>query len=343
MTSPSARPASTLETERLVRYAHLRPCFNAFVDSRTPGSERKENFTIIGPGVSENPDQYVHIAQPHGFNIGGARQPPRCVNSQHSHLTAEVFIVHSGRWAFRSGEGASDGEVIMERGDVVSLPPRMFRGFENVGDEIGFLFAVLGGDDPGHVLWAPYVFDAAESFGLILLENGSLVDTTLGQTIPSGERRMPKTSSADIAALDRYDSEALQKCVRKQGSTLPSAGSVLATRAVGVRETPILGPTSQTEGLGSGAMERSHGFALRQLDFSQGGAIPAHTRFEEEVLLMHRGVLRVTVDGESALIRTGDVLSVPIEARRSFENAHEGETTVHVVRRGDRPTAPVFD
>ena len=61
---------------RLVRYSDLRPCTTAFVDARTPGSERKENFTIIGPGVAENPDQHVHINIPHGFNVGGARQPP---------------------------------------------------------------------------------------------------------------------------------------------------------------------------------------------------------------------------------------------------------------------------
>ncbi len=60
---------------RLVRYADLRPCTNAFVDTRTPGSDRKENFTIVGPGVSENPNQHVHIPEPHGFNIGAARQP----------------------------------------------------------------------------------------------------------------------------------------------------------------------------------------------------------------------------------------------------------------------------
>ena len=70
----------TLVAQRLVRYRDLRPCTTAFVDARTPGSEQKENFTIIGPGVAENPDQHVHIDIPHGFNIGGARQPPHCVN-----------------------------------------------------------------------------------------------------------------------------------------------------------------------------------------------------------------------------------------------------------------------
>ena len=62
---------------RLVRYGELVPCRTAFIDTRTPGSEEKENFTIIGPGVAENPDQHVHIREPHGFNIGAARPAAR--------------------------------------------------------------------------------------------------------------------------------------------------------------------------------------------------------------------------------------------------------------------------
>src|SRR4028119_1978733 len=64
--------------QRRVRYGDLVPCRNAFIDTRNPGSEDKENFTIVGPGVSENPEQHVHISEPHGFNIGAARQPPHC-------------------------------------------------------------------------------------------------------------------------------------------------------------------------------------------------------------------------------------------------------------------------
>ncbi len=119
------RDAAALEA-RVVRYGDLVPCFNAFVDSRTPGSDAKENFTIIGPGVSENPDQHVHIAEPHGFNIGGARQPPDCVNSQHSHDTAEVFVVHSGQWRFDFGEHGDDAQVFAGPGDIVSFPVRTF-------------------------------------------------------------------------------------------------------------------------------------------------------------------------------------------------------------------------
>ena len=68
--------AKTMTIEnRAVRYQSLIPCTSAFIDTRSPGSDKKENFTIIGPGVAENPEQHVHISIPHGFNIGGARQP----------------------------------------------------------------------------------------------------------------------------------------------------------------------------------------------------------------------------------------------------------------------------
>ena len=35
----------------IVRYGELVPCKTAFIDAHTPGSDRKENFTIIGGGV----------------------------------------------------------------------------------------------------------------------------------------------------------------------------------------------------------------------------------------------------------------------------------------------------
>jgi len=62
--------------ERIVRYGELKPCRTAFIDAHTPGSDQKENFTIIGAGVSESAEQHVHIKDTPGFNIGAAGQPP---------------------------------------------------------------------------------------------------------------------------------------------------------------------------------------------------------------------------------------------------------------------------
>ena len=210
MTNPQTQlPIWTpaLLEQRIVRYGDLRPCYNAFIDTRSPGSEAKENFTIIGPGVSENPEQYVHITAPHGFNIGGARQPPGCVNSQHSHDTAEVFVVHSGHWRFDLGERGDDAQVMIGPGDVISIPTKTFRGFTNVGQDSGFLFAVLGQDNPGRVLWAPDVFEMAQQHGLVLLETGQLIDTVAGQQVPADAKPMPVTSADQINALQRVSQE----------------------------------------------------------------------------------------------------------------------------------------
>jgi quercetin dioxygenase-like cupin family protein len=328
---------------RLVRYADLRGCRNAFVDSRTPGSERKENFTIIGPGVAENPDQHVHVAIPHGFNIGAARQPPRCVNSQHSHETAEVFVVLTGTWAFRSGDRSQDGEVVVRPGDVISLPTHMFRGFENIGTEDGFMFAVLGGDDPGRVTWAPYVFEAARNYGLILLEGGQLIDTTLGQTVPPGASQLRPTSQADVDRLRRYSSADLRRCVCAVADMVPSASSSLTTHAAGVvDESPVIGAASAAEGLPAAPLGGDTGFHMRCVTFAPGASVPAHSRAEEEVWLMFSGQLDVWVGDDRFTLGTGDVFSVPTQMRRGVRNASAAPAIAYVVRGGDHPSAPTW-
>ena len=283
--------AETIERERVVRYADLVPCLNAFIDTRNPGSEAKENFIIIGPGVSENPNQHVHIAEPHGFNIGGARQPPGCVNSQHSHNTAEVFVVHSGQWRFTLGERGEDASVECGPGDVISLPTGMFRGFTNIGEDSGYLFAVLGGDDPGRVLWAPYVFDMAEKFGLVLLSSGALVDTHAGEAVPEGAGLMPRTSREQVAAMH-----------------VPSPGEAeaLVWRADGAAASalaPVIGP--------GGQFRSDHGFVLDRLVLAAGEESAAPPIPGKHVLFVHRGVAELVWDAGTLSLGEGDTMAVP--------------------------------
>ena len=40
----------------IVRHGDLIPDRSAFIDAHTPGSNLKENYTIIGDGVSESAD-----------------------------------------------------------------------------------------------------------------------------------------------------------------------------------------------------------------------------------------------------------------------------------------------
>ena len=124
----------------IVRYGELVPCKTAFIDAHTPGSDRKENFTIIGGGVSESPDQHVHIRDTPGFNIGAAGQPPYCRNSLHMHSTAEVFFVLKGKWRFFWGRWGDAGEVTLEEGDIFTA--EYMETLKQITDEVFYLNGV---------------------------------------------------------------------------------------------------------------------------------------------------------------------------------------------------------
>ena len=78
----------------------------AFVDVRLPRSRGKASYSFIGPGVSQNADQTVNLAEPHGFQIGAASMGHGVVNNQHLHFTAEVLICTRGEWRVNIGEHA---------------------------------------------------------------------------------------------------------------------------------------------------------------------------------------------------------------------------------------------
>ena len=292
-------------SQRLVRYRDLIPCYNAFIDCRTPGSEAKENFTIIGPGVSENPEQHVHIAEPHGYNIGGARQPPGCVNSQHSHDTAEVFVVHSGHWRFDLGEHGGDAQVDLHPGDVISIPTRVFRGFTATAPaedgSPGFLWAVLGRDDPGRVTWAPQVFDMAKDYGLVLLENGSLVDTAAGEALPPDASPMAPTSRDEADALNTMSAEQAEAIVWRNAD-------VTGTDVIHI--------------IGAGApMDWEHGFQVDRVDIAAGDTLDWDSANGKEVLFVHRGCLDVICDDGIVELTEGDTISLPAGMPRHIASA----------------------
>jgi len=331
--------------QRLVKYRELRPCLNAFVDTYTPGSDQKENFTIIGAGVAESPDQHVHINEAHGFNIGGARQPPGCLNSQHSHTTEEVFVVHSGTWAFRWGDECQDGEAILQEGDCISIPVNVFRGFENVGEGLGFLYAVLGGSDAGNVKWAPDVFDKAEDYGLVLLENGSLVDTTTGASIPEGVAAMPRTSDAEVKAHRVMSVAEMLDCVCTVEEQSVAVGSDFMSQSTGLKESPIIGAANADEGIAAGKLSWTHGFQVRRWDVAAQGQSVDYSRQEEEVVFVHRGHLTFSWQdqGESheLSMEEGDVLTVPKGIKHHFSNLSDTDTVAYVTVGGNQPHAPI--
>ena len=301
---------------KTVRYGELVPCKTAFIDAHTPGSDRKENFTIIGGGVSESPDQHVHITDAIGFNIGAAGQPPKCRNSLHSHRTAEVFFVLKGRWRFFWGRWGTAGEVVLEEGDIFNIPTGIFRGFENVGTDYGMIMAILGGDDAGGgVIWAPQVIEDATDHGLILSEQGKLYDSKKGEGLPEGVNPMPLLSDDELKDFpEPTPLEVLGGYVLLYHDMMALSGSGDPVKVIG--ETGII--------------RDKPGFEVEFV--SANCASDASQTFATAVGLMPvKGHWKVSTDDGDEILAPGDTMLVPANTSHSVIPSMSGEAALYRV------------
>lgn len=142
-----------------------------FIDSLIPGHHRL-NYAVIGDTAAENPDYEVMMKQPHKFQIGMFKAMPNGNGPAfHTHDYVELFLPLEGRWRFYWGndpDGEPEGDVILEKWDLISFPPGLWRGFENIAAEPAWCFAVLEqhevfeGKDP---YWSPKVIRKAAEYG----------------------------------------------------------------------------------------------------------------------------------------------------------------------------------
>ena len=300
---------------RLVRYGELIPCKTAFIDTHTPGSNQKENFTIIGSGVSENPKQHVHINIPHGFNIGAAGQPPKCNNSLHSHRTAEVFFVLSGRWRFFWGRHGNAGEVILEKGDIFNIPTGIFRGFENIGDNYGMLMAILGGDDAGGgVIWAPEVLLEAQKHGLILSEKGKIYNTLKGQKIPDNENNMETLTEEELKEFPEYSTGEVVPYYVARYLDLHSLSHDKPCTVIGENGKIFDKPGFEVEFISERSFKKDIGIYNKDI-----------------VLMPVEGYWRIKSEICDLILNPGDTFSLPKNNKYSLEPTKPGMSTIYKV------------
>jgi quercetin dioxygenase-like cupin family protein len=311
---------------RLIRYGELLPCKAAFIDAHTPGSDQKENFTIIGAGVSESSDQHVHLALPHGFNIGAAGQPPRCRNSLHSHRTAEVFFVLKGKWRFFWGRWGTAGEVILEEGDIINIPTGIFRGFENVGTDYGMIMAILGGDDAGGgVIWAPQVLEDAKNHGLILSEHGKLYDTKKNQSLPLDVKPMPGLTDNELSKFpELLPSQVIPNHVARYLDLLSISK----------------GSPAKVIGIGAKLVDRP-GF---EVEFISRDSLTSEVQSSEKinVLMPVKGHWQFNSSDFSETLNPGDTFSVPENLDYSLKPSMTGESSLYRVIPTDDPAGPTW-
>ena len=83
--------------DRIAKFQELIPSTLPFVEGRLDGHKERKNYSIVGPGVAEDSDQSIKISSPHGYNLGAVSANPKNGSGLHSHTTAEVFLIYSGK------------------------------------------------------------------------------------------------------------------------------------------------------------------------------------------------------------------------------------------------------
>ena len=311
---------------RVIRYGELVPCKTAFIDAHTPGSDKKENFTIIGAGVSESPDQHVHLSLPHGFNIGAAGQPPKCRNSLHCHRTAEVFFVLKGRWRFFWGRWGTAGEVVLEEGDIINIPTGIFRGFENVGTDYGMIMAILGGDDSGGgVIWAPQVLSEAQSHGLILSESGKLYDTKKGQNLPEGIQPMEPLTESQLKEYPELSAQSVVPNHVARYLDLVSLSKDSPAKVIGEKAKLVDKPGFEVEFIGRNSIEN--------IDQKSD---------KINVLMPVKGHWKFDSSDFSTVLNPGDTFSVPENTGYQLNPAMTGDCALYRIIPTDDPAGPTW-
>jgi len=184
------------------------------------------------------------------------------------------------------------------------------------------------------VHWAPHVIINARGHGLVLLENGSLIDTTLGETVPKDATVVHPSTRKDIAYIRIPSIDEMTGNVVRHTALGNLPFPPLATS--GVREVAIISAAENADGFASAPIARPHGFTLQHLALDAGAKTALHARDCVEVLLVHRGRVNWRSDaGDHVELNVGDTFTVPRGMGREIEAVTQAE--IFVVLGGNDP------
>ncbi|MBL5882155.1 cupin domain-containing protein [Lelliottia aquatilis] len=317
-------------------------CNLAFIDCKLPGSHLKQNYSFIGPGVTQSSAQVVNIPEPHGFNIGAAAMPKGVTNNLHLHFTAEVFLIHEGTWRFRWGANG-ENEAEFSAPAILSIPTWIFRGFTNVSKEetCGMVYTVLGGNNTGGIIWHPSILAAASEYGLYLSKDNMLLDVNAGDTLPDASQLLAPLPPEEIAALRHYSvAEMRQRAVTGDerrwsadgllDSVLPGHGGEIA---------PVIGYGISQDRHAAPAIVNPHGFSVEWLRLAPEHVVGRHLCPDVQVIMVFKGELEVTWNqaGEevSVIAPERSVISVPANSWRKYR-AVDGDVECIITTQGDQ-------
>jgi quercetin dioxygenase-like cupin family protein len=330
---------------RHVKRSDYQSCTVAFIDCKKPGSHLKENYSIIGPGVTSSADQVINLPEAHGFNIGAAAMPNGITNNLHIHFTAEVFMVYSGEFTFRWGR-QGENEMVGRAGDILSVPTWIFRGFTNTGPDDGWVFTTLGGDNTGGVIFHPEILREAADYGLYLSKDNQLIDTSSGDPVPDDARRMAPMADQDVAKLRDYSPDEMrQRLVATGDRDFRPAFIDAALDGCGAEIAPVIGHGVSQNRDHIAAIRNPHGFSMEWLRLHPGQKVSRFAVSDKMVVMPRDTGLRLVFNdtGDAAINLGGwDTYSIPTDVIRAFENTSDAVLEVLVIVSGDHQKHPQF-
>ena len=308
---------------KLAKFSDLVPSKLPFVEGKLEGHKNRKNYSIVGPGVAEDISQSIKISTPHSFNLGAVSAMPRNGSGLHSHTTAEVFIIFSGKWRFYWGNEGKD-ETILSAGDIISMPTNMFRGFENAGDKEGTMFVVLGGDDPGIITWLPSVLEKAKKTGMALLNDNTLIDLSKNN-IPKDKTLLSPISSEEIKKFDNYNLSEIEKFICKFSKRTNHEVKLNENFKI----TQIIGNHFQNKTF-SPIINQNTGFNLSILK-SKKGKINNLKFSKPTVMFSQIGSWQIQIDDFEVNLNPKDTISIPINSNINVSIDSEHESLLNCV------------
>ena len=296
--------------ERIAKFNELTPSTLPFVEGRLEGHRERKNYSIVGPGVAEDSEQSVKISKAHGYNLGAVSANPKNGSGLHSHTTAEVFLIYSGKWRFYWGVDGKN-EIILGKGDIISMPTNMFRGFENAGDEEGLIFVVLGNDDPGIITWIPKVLISAKETGLALLDDNSLIDLKKNE-IPTGKKLLEPINNDQLQKFDNYSLNEIEKFICRFDNQSKFQNDL----DNGIKLIQIIGNQFCNQSYNP-LINQNTGFNLSILK-SKNGEIKDLIFTKPTIMFSQMGLWKIKIENDIFEINSKDTFSVPLNTKLSI-------------------------
>ena len=310
-------------TERIARFNELTPSTLPFVEGRIEGHKERKNYSIVGPGVAEDSQQSVKISEPHGYNLGAVSANPKNGSGLHSHTTAEVFLIYSGKWRFYWGADGRN-EIILSKGDIISMPTNMFRCFENAGNEEGLIFVVLGNDDPGIITWVPNVLIKAKETGLALLDDNSLVDLKESE-IPPNRKLLEPITNEMLQKFDNYQIHEIEKFICR----FKNQTNHEIDLKNGIKLIQIIGSNFSNNKYDH-LINHNTGFNLSILK-AKKGLIEDLIFDKPTILFSQKGTWKVKIEKDEFNINSKDTFSLPLNTKVSISIDNNEECFLNCV------------